>query len=288
MVNGGHTMQAAWGEHRPGPVAAMLISAARSRLSRGPIKKGLYHLFLRIHKGPVDVMLEGRPVRLYPARNLSEQRALFRPERLDVAERRAIRHFIKNEGSVFIDVGANAGIYTLDAAIHAGDRSRIIAIEPRAELLSRLRFNEQQARRTGHIAPGTTIETHAVAISHYDGEGRLALTEKEGENHLAESGVPVTIRSLLSLVRELGVEKIDALKIDIEGHEDRVLCPFLDEAPETLWPQLIIIEHVHRNEWSRDCIAECISRGYRAHTFRCNTLLKKPPNQLAEVGALAN
>ncbi len=52
----------------------------------------------------------------------------------------------------------------------------------------------------------------------------------------------VRAKKLLTLVREEGYAKIDAIKLDIEGAEDLVLDPFLSEAPPALWPRLIIME----------------------------------------------
>jgi hypothetical protein len=52
----------------------------------------------------------------------------------------------------------------------------------------------------------------------------------------------VPAKSLLSLLLEEGYERIDAIKLDIEGAEDLVLDPFFRDAPQTLWPRLIIME----------------------------------------------
>ena len=68
--------------------------------------------------------------------------------------------------------------------------------------------------------------------------------------------------------------KVDALKIDVEGFEDRVLTGFFAEAPQSLWPRAVVIEHLSKNEWLKDCIADMRARGYveRGRT-RSNTLL---------------
>ena len=69
---------------------------------------------------------------------------------------------------------------------------------------------------------------------------------------------------------------VDALKIDIEGFEDRALIAFFNEAPPVLWPRVVVIEHLSRDEWQQDCIADMIARGYReAGRTRSNTLLRR-------------
>ena len=60
----------------------------------------------------------------------------------------------------------------------------------------------------------------------------------------------------------------------IEGFEDRVLTGFFAEAPQALWPRAVVIEHLSREEWQQDCIADMIARGYaEAGRTRSNTLL---------------
>ena len=67
---------------------------------------------------------------------------------------------------------------------------------------------------------------------------------------------------------------VDALKIDVEGFEDRVLTGFFNDAPSSLWPRAVVIEHLSKNEWQHDCIADMRARGYAdTGKTRSNTLL---------------
>jgi len=71
------------------------------------------------------------------------------------------------------------------------------------------------------------------------------------------------------------VAKVDGLKIDVEGFEDRVLTRFFRDAPQALWPHAVVIEHLSRDEWLNDTIADMRARGYReAGKTRSNTLLQ--------------
>ena len=73
---------------------------------------------------------------------------------------------------------------------------------------------------------------------------------------------------------DAGVARVDALKIDIEGFEDRALIPFFKEAPQSLWPRAVVIEHLSREEWKQDCVADMLARGYvETGKTRSNTLL---------------
>jgi hypothetical protein len=84
----------------------------------------------------------------------------------------------------------------------------------------------------------------------------------------------VPSRRLQRVIEDAGVARVDALKIDIEGFEDRALIPFFKDAPQSLWPRVVVIEHLSRNEWLEDCIADMRARGYaETGKTRSNTLL---------------
>ena len=92
---------------------------------------------------------------------------------------------------------------------------------------------------------------------------------------------------LQRILDEAGVSQVDALKIDVEGFEDRVLTGFFKQAPPSLWPRAVVIEHLSRNEWLEDCIADMRARGYaETGKTRSNTLLveiHRPPPEPQEI-----
>jgi len=115
-----------------------------------------------------------------------------------------------------------------------------------------------------------------------DSDGEL-LIETDGDNlgasHVvtgtaSTQAVKVPALRLQRILREAGVATVDALKIDVEGFEDRVLIAFFRAAPQALWPRAVVIEHLSRDEWLEDCIADMIARGYgEVGKTRSNTLL---------------
>ncbi|MEY9509462.1 hypothetical protein ABIF16_000193 [Bradyrhizobium elkanii] len=79
---------------------------------------------------------------------------------------------------------------------------------------------------------------------------------------------------LQRILDEAGASRVDALKIDVEGFEDRVLIGFFRDAPQALWPGAVVIEHLSKDEWTDDCIADMHARGYvEQGRTRSNTLL---------------
>jgi hypothetical protein len=52
------------------------------------------------------------------------------------------------------------------------------------------------------------------------------------------------------------------MKIDVEGAEDLILEPFLRDAPESLWPPLLIIEN-GTGRWQMDLIGLLGRKGWK-------------------------
>src|SRR5262249_26163965 len=161
----------------------------------------------------------------------------------------------------FVDIGANAGLYSLFVAARSGGRSRILAAEPQPGIVDRLSFNRS-------ANPTFDITVLPVAITDRDGEVELVIHDRHrGGRHrnrtAAASGaaqaVRVPGRPLVALLNEAGVETIDAVKIDIEGAEDLALAPFLRDAPSALLPRLLVIED--RPDWTIDLYAMLHQRG---------------------------
>ena len=111
------------------------------------------------------------------------------------------------------------------------------------EVFERLAYNIRQSEFAN-------VKAVCCALADIDGEITLFVnTSNQGETSIrivsAEARVEqmrVRAKKLLTLVREEGYGKIDAIKLDIEGAEDLVLDPFLSEAPPALWPRLVIME----------------------------------------------
>lgn len=225
----------------------------------------------RLGLGGLDTSLWGMRLRLYPRRNGCEKNALFTPQMFDVFERGvladAIDRCLAADGTfTFVDIGANVGLYSLFVAALAGDRARILAIEPQPGILERLRFNLA-------ANPAVKVEVLPVALSDRDGTAELVLDGDDSggthlDKHTASRGadgrvVMVPSKTLMAALADAGIADIDALKIDVEGAEDLVLAPFLRDAPQRLLPGLVLIEDT-RGLWQTDVFALLERRGYTA------------------------
>lgn len=263
---------APFGAFAPNAAQAAIIAAAhRTRLKRGAFRPMLSRLVNLLRVGPVDTTYQGASFRFYHQASATERGALFNPGYN--SEELGFLRALTPVGGTFIDVGANVGTYALPLARHVGAHGRVIAIEPHPVTHARLAFNRAASRLD-------QVKLIAAAAGPADGE---LLIETDGDNlgasHVvlgAASGEAIRVpsRRLQGIISEAGLSRIDALKIDIEGFEDRVLIGFFAEAPQALWPRAVVIEHLSRAEWLKDCIADMLARGYaeRGRT-RSNTLL---------------
>jgi len=269
-----------FGAHAPKAGLARLIAWTRgapdTMLGRR-FAYALRRLGLRSLDGaPVDIESLGARMRLYPDGNVCEKRVLFTPQFFDPVERELLAGRLR-EGFRFIDIGANIGAYSLFVAALAGPGARILAVEPQPEVFARLAFNIAQN-------PFGTVKAVACALADKPGELTLFLDpSNRGESSvriLRSSGgraVKVPATTLLALMRSEGYERLDAIKLDVEGAEDLILEPFLRDAPQELWPSFVIIED-SRDRWQSDLASLLGRSGYTlvAQT-RLNLVFERKP-----------
>jgi FkbM family methyltransferase len=213
----------------------------------------------------LDVERWGLAMRLHPLDNGCEKNLLFTPKMYEPAELAALEQAVakvKDRPFVFIDIGANVGLFSLFVAAKATN-ARILAIEPEPGNMARLAFNVASNGalpiRPLALALGEDESDVAIALNAHDRGGTRAQPVTDAS---AVGLTRVRCRPLLSVLREEGLNAIDALKIDIEGMEDRVLAPFLRDAPQHLWPR-IILSPDSRHEWRIDLFKLFAEKGYR-------------------------
>lgn len=212
----------------------------------------------------IDTELWGLRLRLYPARNGCEKGALFTPQMYDVNERAALARAIagtQDRPFVFVDIGANAGLYSLYVAAQTKDKAKIIAIEPNPEMVQRLTFNiKTNMLHSILVFPEAVTETAGTVdfvIDRRDSGGSALMSHRQAGEKISVPG-----RRLKAIIQEADVDHITALKIDIEGAESEALAPFLADVPASMLPRLIIIEDT-RSVWKYDLFYMFRALGYQ-------------------------
>lgn len=114
-------------------------------------------------------------------------------------------------GDAVLDVGANAGVYSLLAASLVGPEGHVDAVEPIAETARRLRENIQENQLADRI------QVHAVAVGEAAGVVHM-IASQDTTNHVvgADAGSPVSCVRLDSL---MGSRAYAFGKMDVEGME---------------------------------------------------------------------
>ncbi len=190
---------------------------------------------------------------------------VYVPHPLDARGRHALLHppqahpavlaFLR-PGSAAIDVGANLGEWTVPLARSVGAAGRVIAIEPAPRSAAALEATlAANALRQAEI--------FRCAIGDHDGQTEFAVpvvTSARTDTGRARIGpgctgyeaLRVPLRRLESLAAELTLDRLDLIKIDVEGHERQVLdgaASILDQYRPTL-----VMETGHAAEGDRTAI----------------------------------
>lgn len=235
------------------------------------LRKQTITLWKRYYGDCVDVKIRGMKYRLNLVDNVTDRKILCSAIEYNHKELKALKESCR--GGVFVDVGANIGYYSLTIA--ASGASYVLAIEPNPAALQRLRFNIKINGLERIIA----VVAEGIGRNGYS---NLTSTGNLGKASLLfnrpsdlKSAIIVKTQPLLNVVMSHHIQRIDGMKIDIEGSEDYALMPFFENAPKTLWPGCLVIEHAHQNIWTFNILSHLLAIGYKkAGKTRSNTILK--------------
>ena len=86
--------------------------------------------------------------------------------------------------------------------------------------------------------------------------------------------INIKILPLAQLLKQEKIHKLDVLKIDIEGFEDKALFSYFRALDKKLYPRLIIIEDSRQADWDENILEWLIAKGYSILTrTRSNVLI---------------
>ena len=125
------------------------------------------------------------------------------------------------DDGVYVDVGANNGFFYALQVAQRFPEVKVFAFEPDPQILPHLERNVRSNGFEGRIEivrsavsdqSGTTLMTAGLGASGY-------LLRPDA----AEPAIEVTCTTLDQFVEERGLSRLDLIKVDIEGHEQRML-----------------------------------------------------------------
>jgi FkbM family methyltransferase len=178
------------------------------------------------------------------------------------------------EGMTMIDIGAHMGMYTLTASKLVGESGVVVAVEPSTREFQRLNFhvtlNELRNVRCLQLAASSAFGEATLKIASEWNSGHNTFGEFFNPEVETIREERVLTQTLDAVVSAQNLERVDLIKIDVEGHEMQVLAG----AVETLTrfrPSLLIEvfeETLRRQGASVEAVLEFLTgHGYVLHEF---------------------
>lgn len=155
----------------------------------------------------------------------------------------------------FLDIGAHVGVFALQAAAKG---NKVIAVEADPHYAEMLRRNAERN--------GLEVESHAVAVGAYEGDGYLKTDARfaanPGASYLTQlEGRPVKVTRLESILQG---RRPEFVKLDIEGLEYDVLR----DSPEVLDSAQVMVVEIGREMLDRyGCDISSVLSLLRSHGF---------------------
>jgi FkbM family methyltransferase len=200
---------------------------------------------------------------------------IYVPHPLDARGRHALLHpprahpaalAFLNPGAVAIDIGANLGEWTVPLARAVGAGGQVLACEPAPIAAKALEATlGANALRQAEVI--------RCAVGDHDGSAEFTVpvvtsartdtgTARIGAAGPGHEALSVPLNSVDSLIGKRGLRRVDLIKIDVEGHEKRVL--YGAETTLSRFRPAIVIETGHEASGDRPAIHDRLrSLGYQ-------------------------
>lgn len=162
----------------------------------------------------------------------------------ELTKHEAMKKFLR-PGATFLDIGCNKGDFSLLASRLVGPEGRVLSFEPHPE---NCRWIRKSVAKNNY----RNVELFELALSDENGTAHLYIGEKSGF-HTLLPGMPlrgkgmieVQTRRLDDLLQEVRFDgRIDAMKIDVEGADMKVLRGAAKTIASN--PNIVIFLDVHR------------------------------------------
>ena len=139
-------------------------------------------------------------------------------------EKESIRYLLNQDlrGKTVLDIGANKGVYTYWMAKQVGPRGRVIAFEPQPELCD---FLDELKKSFGLsnvevVNRGLSEQAGSFALARSKvGSGGARLKAEDDKTQASSHEITVPVTTLDAFCQQEGVDRLNFIKCDVEGHE---------------------------------------------------------------------
>jgi FkbM family methyltransferase len=196
---------------------------------------------------------------------------LFLKRPYEEKELKYVSEFLK-PGMVFVDVGANQGIYTLLAAKRVGQEGKVFSFEPVPSQIAKLKRNIK-------INGFKNVVTEQLALGANPGKGKMhicidgdealsSLREPAEDATSPKEIVEVKIDTLDDYVKKSKNSSINFIKIDVEGGELEVLKGASDVLKNMRPVILCEVQDKRTEQWGYKASEICnLLKGYNYSLF---------------------
>ena len=162
-----------------------------------------------------------------------------------------------NPGDVLLDIGANIG-YISGCFLAKVPQSKAICVDPQTGILSFLKSNMAQF--------GIRASVHEIALSSQSGAAFLSIPDGTITRLRPTRGISVTLERSKEFFSKL--ERLDIIKIDVEGHEAEIFNDAADEL-QRLRPRAIVFEDATAEAHPKGAIGKVLTEcGYEIRAIR--------------------
>ena len=131
------------------------------------------------------------------------------------------RYFEIEKGDVLIDVGAGIGEFTILAGVKVGNEGCVLAIEPEPRNFAYLKTNVKLNKLKN-------VKLCRKAIAEYKGRAKLYVLDNGCTGHSLiprkrAKAIEVEVDTLDNVVNSYALDKIDFIKVNVEGAEVNVI-----------------------------------------------------------------
>ena len=261
-----------FGTFAPNYLQKILIYIGQnSFLKRGLFRDKYTKLIFSLKKGPLDIYFRKCAFRIFGENNLIEYGLL-----LDPKYNSSDLDFLiegSNLESNFVDLGSNIGLYSQPLALSCPN-GMVLSIDANQLMGSKLLFNLKATKIKN-------IQYVLSAVSNKIGRGSLKIRKDDIAIVALDENIRnnIKINTLENIIKEYNIKNIYGLKIDIEGHEDKALVPFLLNTSKALLPKKIVIEKLAKNADYPECSLAFEKLNYKLISrSKNNSLYELTPN----------